>query len=87
MYYVNKIFSEKCNRYYVGFCADMGARLASHNAGMVTATKNCRPYTQKATRQFPTATEDRKEEASIKKQKRSKYLECLMEGNWSIRPD
>jgi predicted GIY-YIG superfamily endonuclease len=44
MYYVYILFSEKCNRYYVGYSADTQARLTRHNAGMVKASKNRIPY-------------------------------------------
>jgi putative endonuclease len=82
MYYVYILFSEKCDRYYVGFSADVEARLLRHNAGMVNATKNCRPYKICATKEYSTETEARKEEFRIKKQKSRKYIEWLIAGNW-----
>ncbi|MGZ8517882.1 MAG: GIY-YIG nuclease family protein, partial [Chitinophagaceae bacterium] len=36
MYFVYILYSEKCNRYYIGYSADVFARLERHNAGMVT---------------------------------------------------
>jgi putative endonuclease len=82
MYYVYILFSEKCDRYYVGFSADVEARLLRHNTGMVTATKNCRPYRICATKQFQSETEARKEEYRIKKQKSRRYIESIITGNW-----
>ena len=82
MFYVYIIFSEKCNRYYVGYCSNVEARLARHNAGMVTATKNCRPYLLKASKSFLTELEAIREERRIKTQKSRKYLEYLINGNW-----
>ena len=82
MYWVYILYSEKCDRYYIGYSADVLARLERHNAGMVTATRNCRPYQIKATKNFNTEPEARKEELRLKKQKSRKYLEHLIEGNW-----
>ncbi len=82
MYSVYLLYSEKCDRYYIGYCADIPARLQRHNSGMVTATKNCRPYIIKATKTFYTEMEARKEELRLKKQKSRKYLEWLINGHW-----
>jgi putative endonuclease len=82
MYFVYILYSERCNRYYIGYSADIPARLQRHNAGMVTATRNCIPYIVKATKPFLTELEARKEELRLKKQKSRKYLEWLINGNW-----
>ena len=82
MYFVYILYSEKCDRHYIGYCADMSTRLQRHNNGMVTATRNCKPYIIKATKSFPTETEARREELRLKKQKSRKYLEWLIAGNW-----
>ena len=82
MYWVYILYSEKCDRYYIGYSADVIARLERHNAGMVTATRNCKPYQIKATKRFNTELEARKEEHRVKKQKSRKYLEHLIAGNW-----
>ena len=82
MYWVYILYSEKCDRYYIGYCADVLIRLERHNAGIVTATRNCKPYMIKATKSFPTELQARKEELRLKKQKSRKYLEWLIAGNW-----
>src|SRR5262245_2157854 len=82
MYFVYILYSEKCDRYYIGFSANVNARLERHNAGMVTATRNCRPYILKAFKEFPTEIEARREELRLKKAKSRKYLEFLIKGNW-----
>ncbi len=41
MYSVYILYSEKCGRFYVGYSADVSARLERHNAGKVAATRNC----------------------------------------------
>ena len=82
MFYVYILYSEKCGRYYVGFASDVDARLLRHNSGMVTATKNCRPYKICASKAFPEELDARKEELRIKKQKSRSYIEWLLAGNW-----
>jgi putative endonuclease len=68
--------------YYIGYTSDITARLTRHNAGKVTATKNCRPYVIKATKFFDTEIEARKEELRLEKMKSRIYLESLIGGNW-----
>ena len=76
MSFVYILYSEKCDRYYVGFCADLQVRLQRHNAGFVTATRNCRPYVLKASKPFQSELEARKEESRIK----SKKVENILSG-------
>ena len=82
MYYVYILYSEKCNRHYIGYSENVYDRLERHNHGMVNATGNCRPYVLKAYKLFETELEARKEEIRLKKAKSSKYLNWLIEGNW-----
>ena len=82
MYFTYILYSEKCDRYYVGYCHELEARLLRHNSGMVTATKNCRPYIVKASKSFSTELEARREELRLKKSKSRKYLEWVIDGNW-----
>ncbi len=42
MYYTYILYSEKFDRYYIGHCQDLQARLLRHNSNMVLSTK---PYT------------------------------------------
>ena len=82
MYLVYILYSEKCDRYYVGYSADVQSRLERHNAGKVTATRNCTPYTLCSSKFFQTEAEAIREERRIKKQKSRKYTEWLIAGNW-----
>ncbi len=82
MFYTYILYSAKCDRYYIGYCADVQARLIRHNNGMVTATRNCRPYEVKASKTFLTQLEARKEELRLKKMKSRKYLERVIAGDW-----
>src|SRR5688572_17262648 len=87
MHFVYLLHSEKCDRYYIGFFTTRQYTDIRHNAGMVAATKNCKPYQIKAIKSFPTKIEARREELRLKKQKSRKYLEWLVNGNWKTRPD
>ncbi|TMI97976.1 MAG: GIY-YIG nuclease family protein [Bacteroidetes bacterium] len=66
MYSTYILYSEKCNRYYIGYASDVNARLERHNAGNVTATRNCVPYQIKATKEFQSELEARREELRLK---------------------
>ena len=81
-YFVYILYSSKCNRYYIGYSADVQERLARHNAGKVTATRNCRRYELKASKVFETELEARREEIRLKKMKSRIYLERLIAGSW-----
>ena len=82
MYFSYILWSEKCDRYYIGYASDVNDRLERHNAGKVTATRNCFPYQIKAKKEFQSELEARREELRLKKQKSRKYLEWLIDGNW-----
>jgi putative endonuclease len=82
MYFVYILYSQKCNRYYIGYSADVDLRLQRHNAGHITATKNCTPYILKAKKAFETEAQAMQEEKRIKKMKSRIYIEKLISGNW-----
>lgn len=82
MFYVYILYSEKCNRYYVGYSSNVEQRLERHNQRKVTATKNCAPYILKAFKTFESEAFAMAEERRIKKQKSRNYIESLIGGNW-----
>jgi putative endonuclease len=83
MFFVYILFSQKCDRYYVGYSADPENRLSQrHNKGKVRATKNCAPYILMAKKEFQLESEARKEEIRLKRMKSRKYLIELIEGKW-----
>ena len=43
MYYVYILFSEKDNRFYVGFTTNLDRRIGEHLKGLVSSTKNRLP--------------------------------------------
>ncbi|MBX9785687.1 MAG: GIY-YIG nuclease family protein [Chitinophagaceae bacterium] len=87
MYFVYILYSQKCNRYYIGYSANVKERLLRHNAGYVTATKNCIPYQLMASKAFSTEQEAMQEEKKLKRMKSRIYLQKLIAGNWQARPD
>jgi putative endonuclease len=82
MYYVYIIYSERSDRYYVGYAADVIARLARHNSGRVSSTQNFIPYRLCGSKEFEHELDAIREERRIKKQKNRKYIEWLLHGNW-----
>lgn len=83
MFYVYILYSEKVNRYYVGYSENPEKRLEErHNKGAVKATKGGIPYVLKSKKQFSSETEAIQEESRIKKMKSRKYIEYLINGNW-----
>lgn len=82
MYYVYILYSQKCQRYYIGYSENVYLRLERHNGGLVKATKNCRPYILKAFKTFETELEARQEEIRLKKAKSAKYISWLIQNNW-----
>jgi putative endonuclease len=66
-------------RFYVGWTGDIDARLRTHNAGQVKATRNLRPWTLVYTEELPTPTDARKREWYLKRMKSHVYLQALVE--------
>ncbi|MBK7370144.1 MAG: GIY-YIG nuclease family protein [Saprospiraceae bacterium] len=82
-HFVYILFSEKCNRYYIGYSSDPEKRLQErHNQGYVKATRNCKPYVLKKMKSFPSEMEAINEERRIKSYKSRTYLEKLIIENW-----
>jgi len=44
MYYVYLLQSEKTEKFYIGFTADLKRRISEHNTGQVSSTKAHTPY-------------------------------------------
>ena len=83
MFYTYILYSEKIDRYYVGYSANPEKRLDErHNKGSVKATRNGFPYTLVVKKEFETEQQARSEELRIKKKKSRKYIEWLIAGNW-----
>ena len=83
MFYVYILYSEKIDRYYIGYSINPEKRLIEkHNKGAVKATRIGAPYILKAKKALSTELEAIQEEKRIKKMKSRKYVESLINGNW-----
>jgi putative endonuclease len=78
MFYTYIIYSEKYNRYYIGHCEVLSARLLRHNSKMVTATRNFVPWHFVYYEEYSTKLEANRRELHIKKMKSRKYIENLI---------
>ena len=70
--------SKRNGRYYIGQTTDPEARLQSHNAGLVKATRYQRPWTLAYTESCPDLTAARKREYELKRWKSRKLLDALV---------
>ena len=76
--YVYVLQSERNGRYYIGYSADVVARLRRHNAGQVKATKHLRPWVLVYTEPHPDETSARKREWALKASKSRRVIEHLI---------
>ena len=86
MWFVYIIYSNKIDRYYVGYTDDLEWRLERHNGGWGKYTKRGVPWKLKYTESFESKTEAIKREREIKKKKSRKYIEKLI-SHAEGRPD
>ncbi len=83
MFYVYILYSEKLDRFYVGYSENPELRLTErHNMGRVKSTKNGIPYILKAKKSFTSELEAIREERRIKSMKSRKYILELLAGQW-----
>ena len=78
MFYTYILYSEKFDRYYIGHCEDLQARLARHNNGAVNSTKKHMPWRIVYFEEFNSRAEANKRELYIKRMKSRKYIEALI---------
>jgi len=78
-YFVYILYSEKCNKYYVGQTDSLEKRVDEHNHGKGGAfSSNCIPWKLLYSESFSTRSEAVKREQEIKKKKSRAYLEHLI---------
>jgi len=80
MFYTYILYSEGFDRYYVGHCEDMSARLLRHNLKKVPSTKAYAPWKVVYTDTYPTRSEPSARERATKKKKSRTYIESLTGG-------
>ena len=78
MYFIYILYSKDFDRYYVGQCEDLDARLKRHNGKAVPSTKNYTPWRLVYSESFSTRAEPMQRETEIKKKKSRKYIESLI---------
>jgi len=78
MYKVYILESEKNGRFYIGFSADVEARLERHNSGKVKSTRAHRPFKVVYTEEYQTSTEARKREYYLKTLKSRQAIRDLI---------
>ena len=78
-YFVYILYSEKCDKYYIGHTDNLQRRIEEHNEGKGGIfTSKCFPWKLMLNEEFKTRSEAMKRELEIKKKKRRTYLEWLI---------
>jgi len=77
MFIVYVLRSEKDNKRYVGFTENLTRRLFEHNSGLVTSTKNRRPFKLIYTEQFENKQEAMKREKFFKSHQGRNFLDSI----------
>jgi len=81
--YLYILQSEKSGRYYIGSTNDPARRLAQHQKGSVSATRNKGPWERVSLIEFPTPTLAKKAEYHLKRQKNRHATEQAISGAYS----
>lgn len=78
VFFVYIIYSEKRDKYYIGYTADLVTRVDKHNLGATTSTRSGIPWILVYSEEFENKTDAIKREIAIKKKKSRKYIESLI---------
>ncbi|WP_026776843.1 GIY-YIG nuclease family protein [Polaribacter sp. Hel_I_88] len=78
MFIVYILFSEKLNKYYIGFTSDLNARIIRHNQGGNSFTGKTNDWKIVYTEEFEEKTEAINREKQIKGWKSRKMVEKLI---------
>jgi len=79
MFFAYILWSDKLQKYYIGYTDDIFRRLGEHNAGRSQYTKHGIPWILAYTENFNTRCEAVRCEKEIKKRKSKKYIEHLIQ--------
>ena len=82
-HFINVLYSQSRDRYYIGSCANVEQRLIRHNAGATLSTKSGKPWNVVHTETYPTKTDALKREINLKRLKSRVYLENLIRNTYS----
>ena len=78
MFYTYILYSEKIDKYYVGYTHDLNLRIHRHNSGWGRFTKRGKPWKLVYSEEYFTKTKAIKREREIKEKKSRKYIESLI---------
>ncbi len=78
MWYVYIIYSNKINRYYIGYTDDLDWRLERHNEGWGKYTKRGIPWKLVYSKTYNLKTDVIRREKEIKNKKSRKFIEELI---------
>ena len=78
MFYTYILYSVKHDRYYIGQCEDVNARVIRHNNRGVPSTKPYVPWDLVYTEFFNTRAKATQREKEIKNKKSRNYIEYLI---------
>ena len=77
-YFVYILKSEKTNKYYIGYTADLQKRVEKHNLGGTKSTKSGLPWTVVYYEVYDNKSQAIKREFEIKRKKSRKYITSLI---------
>ncbi len=80
-YFVYILSSKSASRYYIGYTADISARLAQHNSGVNTSTRPYHPWEIIYQEVFASRAEAWKRERQIKSYKGGSAFKALIESS------
>jgi len=78
MFFVYIIYSQKLDRYYVGYTSDLDSRIAEHNTGISSYTSKAADWIMKYHEKFTSREEAMAIERIIKSKKSRRYIEYLI---------
>ena len=81
LFYLYIIYSEKRNKYYIGYTANLEARIEKHNLGATSSTRSGIPWILVYSEEFDNKSDAIKREIAVKKKKSRKYIESLISKN------
>ncbi len=79
MYYIYILFSNKTEKYYVGYTSDVSSRLTRHNSGRNKSTKPGVPWLVVYTEEFQHRAGAWRREKQIKSYKGGRAFKALLE--------
>jgi putative endonuclease len=79
MYYTYILYSERKDKYYIGYTHNLSSRLERHNSGRSRFTKSGIPWIIVYYEEYETKSEAMRREYELKKQKSRKYIINLID--------